>query len=177
MFKKIIRKHSEVPAAIAPALCLDLDGTIRRSKSGEYINGPDDIELYPGTEEIIWQYREQGYLIFGVSNQGGVAFGFKDQPANLAEIERTLALFKRNPFHSIQFSLHHQEGSLSPFNYRSLLRKPETGMLAVLEVEAWNNGYVVNWKNSLLVGDRPEDQECAALAGIQFRWAYEFFQR
>jgi len=61
---------------VKPALCLDFDGTIRRSKSGEtFINNAADIELMPGVEKLIWRYREMGYVILGISNQAGVAHG------------------------------------------------------------------------------------------------------
>jgi histidinol phosphatase-like enzyme len=58
--------------ALRPALCLDFDGTIRKSKSGTFIKDEKDIELMPGIEKIIWMYRNMGFLIIGISNQGGV---------------------------------------------------------------------------------------------------------
>lgn len=62
---------------LQPALCLDFDGTIRFSKRAEFINSPADICLFPGVEPVLWEYRGKGYLILGITNQGGVAFGFK----------------------------------------------------------------------------------------------------
>lgn len=39
---------------VSPALCLDFDGTIRRSKSGKtFIQNFKDIELMPNIENII----------------------------------------------------------------------------------------------------------------------------
>jgi D-glycero-D-manno-heptose 1,7-bisphosphate phosphatase len=64
-----------------------------------------------------------------------------------------------------------------PYNYRSLLRKPDIGMLALMEYELFDEGYIVDWDNSLFVGDRPEDQECAKRAGLSFHWAWDFFGR
>lgn len=43
--------------------------------------------------------------------------------------------------------------------------------------EAWRAGYIVDWNESLMVGDRPEDEECARLAHINFMWAWQFFSR
>ncbi len=166
-----------VPDKFMPALCLDLDGTIRHSKNGEFINTPDDVVLYNDVEKKIWSYRDQGYLIFGITNQGGVAYGYK-LPADVdEEIERTISLFNHNPFHIIKSCLHHPKGNTEPFNHRSLLRKPDIGMLVVCEVEAWEKGYVVDWGNSLFVGDREEDEQCAKNAGIAFQWAHIFFKR
>lgn len=168
-----------------PALCLDLDGTVRRSKRGEseFINGPDDVELYPGAEEKIWEYRDKGYLIFGLTNQGGVAYGYKTPDQVNAEIDAMFSLFQRSeqgmgPFHSLK-SCYHMEGEKAsfPYNRRSLLRKPEIGMLVLMEVEAFDGGFLVDWDASLFVGDRLEDQQCAINAQIPFQWAKDFFGR
>lgn len=166
-----------IPEQVRPALCLDLDGTVRYSKSGEFINRPEDVALFDDVEEKLWQYRNEGYLIFGITNQGGVAYGFKSPQNNDAEIEATCNLFKRNPFHVIKSCLHHPKGTQEPYNHRSLLRKPDIGMLVLCEVDAWEEDYIVNWDKSLFVGDRPEDEECARRAGIEFVWAWDFFGR
>ncbi len=175
MFNKIINKSEKVPAEVRPALCLDLDGTIRYSKSSKYIQHPEDIALFEGVEKKIWEYRDKEFLIFGVTNQGGVAFNYKSPERNLAEIAATKALFKNDPFHSIKYCYHIIEGTVFPYNYRSLLRKPFTGMLALLEVEAWNEGYIIDWDKSIFVGDNDVDRDCAANAGIHFEWADKFF--
>lgn len=155
---------------VKPALCLDFDGTIRRSKSGRtFIKNFQDIELMPNIEKLIWKYRNFGYLIFGISNQAGVAHGFKLPVEIEAEIDNTLKLFKENPFDIIKFCYHDKNGKIEPYNHRSLLRKPDIGMLALMEYEAFQNRFVVDWDKSLFVGDRPEDEECAKKAGITFR--------
>lgn len=162
---------------VMPALCLDLDGTIRYSKSGKFINQPADITLFEGVEAKLWEYRNNNFLIFGISNQGGVAFGIKSPEQEMAEIDTTLALFEQNPFHIVKCCWHHEKGKVFPFNYRSLGRKPDIGMLMECEFEAFNAGKVVDWDASLFVGDRPEDEECAKRARINFVWAWEFFER
>lgn len=167
----------QIPNKLTPALCLDLDGTIRYSKTGDFISSPDDIALYPGAEAKIWKYRDNGFLIFGVTNQGGVAYGFKTPADNDAEIEATIRLFERNPFHVIKACLHMVGGKVEPYNHRSLLRKPQIGMLALCEIDAWAQGYIVDWDHSLIVGDRPEDEHLARNASISFQWAWDFFGR
>lgn len=162
---------------VKPALCLDLDGTIRYSKSGDFIKALEDIALFDDVEVKLWEYRDNNYLIFGISNQGGVAYGIKPPQQDIDEIDVTLALFANNPFHIVKTCWHHEKGRMFPFNHRSLLRKPDIGMLVLCEFEAYNAGFVVDWNNSLFVGDRPEDQTCAARAGIAFQWAWQFFGR
>jgi len=154
---------------VKPALCLDFDGTIRRSASGQtFIKNHQDIELMPGIENLIWRYRNMGWLIFGITNQAGVAHGFKLPMEVELELETTIKLFKINPFHSVKSCYHDGKGKIAPYNHRSLGRKPDIGMLYMMESEAWEGGYVVDWDNSLFVGDRPEDEECAKRAGIKF---------
>lgn len=159
------------------ALCLDLDGTVRYSRNGTFIEKPDDIALFPDVEAKLWEYRDKDYLILGVSNQGGVAYGYKTPAQANAEVEVMCGLFQRDPFHIIKQCFHHEEGTVPPYNIRSLFRKPGTGMLALMEVELYEEGYIVDWDNSLFVGDRQEDEECARNAGIPFQWAERFFNR
>jgi D-glycero-D-manno-heptose 1,7-bisphosphate phosphatase len=160
-----------------PALFLDLDGTIRRSKSGDFISGPDDIVLFPEVEAKLWEYKDAGYLIFGVSNQGGIAFGYKTSDSVNAEMAATFALFTRNPFVEAVSCPYHPDGSISPWNRESMSRKPNTGLLALLENRAFFQGILLDYAASLFVGDRDEDEQCAAKAGIAFQWANAFFGR
>lgn len=164
--------------AFRPALCLDLDDTIRYARNGGFINKPDDIALFDDVEEKLWEYRDKGYLILGVSNQGGIAYGIKTMEQDLAEIEATMRLFKKSPFDMVRSCPFHPQGRIFPFNTRSLMRKPDIGMLVALEaamlVEA---NTMIDWENSLFVGDRTEDKECARNARIAFQWAWDFFGR
>lgn len=162
---------------VVPALCLDLDGTVRRSKSGKtFIDNFQDIELMPGIEKTIWRYREMGWLIFAISNQAGVAHGFRLTLEIENEMDATKKLFKENPFHLMKWCYHDGKGKIEPFNHRSLGRKPDIGMLYECEVESWKYGYIVDWDNSLFVGDRPEDEECAKRAGISFKHIESFLK-
>lgn len=160
---------------LIPALCLDWDGTIRRSKSGAtFIKNSKDIELMPGIEQLLWQYRNKGYLIIGISNQGGVAHGFKLPLEIEHERDATFALFEQNPFHIVKMCYHMADGKIEPYCHRSLLRKPNVGMLAVAEWEAFENGYMIDWDVSMFVGDRPEDETCAKNAAIRFMHIDQF---
>ena len=162
---------------IAPALCLDIDGTVRYSTAGDFIKKRSDIALYDGVEEMLWVYRGNGYVILGISNQGGLAFGIKTPEQENDEMAATLALFNRNPFDLIHACWHHTGGTISPLTVRSLCRKPDYGMLVACELEMAGRGVIIDWNRSLMVGDRPEDQQCALNAGVRFQWAAVFFNR
>lgn len=72
-------------------LFLDLDGTVRKTKSGFHsINDPYDQELIPGVENAIARYK--GWEIFGITNQGGVGAGFKTLNDCILEQAETMRL-------------------------------------------------------------------------------------
>lgn len=166
--------------AVQPAYIFDLDGTIRRSKSGaKFPAGVDDIELFPDVETKLWELRDQGGYIVAATNQGGVAYGFRTEAQVDAELDRTVNLFKKNPFYQIHATLTHPKGSVFPYNTVSLLRKPHYGMLVSAEISAWKNYVLIDWPKSVMVGDRLEDKQTAENAdvGITFQWAWDFFGR
>lgn len=157
-------------------LCLDLDGTVRRSKSGKpFIEGPDDIEIIPGVKERIVHYRNLSYNIYGVSNQAGVAHGFKTLDQVNAEMKATIRLLDL-PYISIVACPYDGKGKVPGYNWRSLCRKPDYGMLVMIEQELCKWKLAPDWDNSLFVGDRPEDEECAKSAGIPFMHIDEFLK-
>ncbi len=55
--------------------------------------------------------------------------------------------------------------------WQGLCRKPNPGMV---EIAIAQMSLKVDRKESLFVGDRPEDQACAAAAGIPFVWAADW---
>jgi len=170
-------KHLKCGFSVMAALVLDLDGTVRRTKSGKpFIENLDDIEIMPGVEKIIQRYRDFDYLILGVSNQAAVAHGFKTPDVVKAEIKKTMELFKNHTlFHHIAWCYFDAKGTVEPYNFRSLFRKPDYGILADIERTFYNEWQVIiDWDNSLFVGDRPEDEECAKKAGIPFRHINSF---
>lgn len=162
---------------VKPALFLDLDGTVRYSKNGEFINSPDDVAVYDGVLDKIMEYKDNGYLIFAITNQGGVAFGFKTILSHLAEVERMLELMGSDPFDLICSCFFHEKGTVAPYNMRSLRRKPQIGMLVDCEIHAHGLGIVLDYDNSLIVGDRPEDKQLAVNADVNFMYADNFFGR
>jgi histidinol phosphatase-like enzyme len=163
----------------APVLACDLDGTIRYNHEDpdDYIDGPETVAVYEGVEEKLWEYYREGYLIAGITNQGGVAFDFKTPEQVQAENHAMVKQFDRNPFIHIQSCLSHDDGEVSPYDRRSLLRKPNVGMLAILEEDLRGEGYLPNWDESIIVGDMQSDRELANRADVEFEFAHQFFER
>lgn len=163
---------------LRPTLLLNLDGTVRKSKSGHtFIQDAEDMEIYnPLVEEVVWQYKIRGFMIFGVTNQGGVAHGYKKLADILPESIATQKLFKRNPFDFIFYCAHDPKGNKVPFNTRSLLRKPYYGMAVQAELMAREHaGIILDWDNSVMIGDRPEDRDMAKAISVKYLHPDEAF--
>lgn len=162
-----------------PALVCDFDGTIRYSSDGEFINCPDDVCLYEGVIEKIWEYRNHGYLPVGLTNQGGVAHGYKTARDVANEIERMQEIcYERDqkwPFFAVHAALAMEDSQVSRFSRYSLDRKPRYGGLAILAHKVHNqHGMYIDWAESIMTGDKETDMECADEADIEFIWAEHF---
>lgn len=169
---------------LIPAVVLDLDGTIRYNKdyADGFIEGPESIAIFKDVAPVLKRYRDEGFILLGVTNQGGAAYGYKTEDQIKREIERTLdLLFDQigyNPFSMITYCPFMPGGNTPPYNVRSMLRKPSIGMLAVLEEMLWRKHQImVDWDKSVMVGDREEDCALATAAHIGWVPADVFFGR
>ena len=71
----------------------DLDGTLRKTKSGEtFINEPKDQILFDGVLDKLKALKALNYSIYGVSNQGGISAGHKTLESTIKEMRYTLKL-------------------------------------------------------------------------------------
>jgi len=167
-------------------LFLDLDGTVRRTKSGKtFISDPYDQELIPGVEEAIARYPD--WDIIGITNQGGVMAGHKSLEDCIKEQYQTLKLIPRmemilfctddgsSVYRATQKSLEYAVPTISK-NWRDYgnFRKPNTGMV---EFGLRHSSFLGCYTQSLMVGDRPEDERCALMSGVPFLWASDWLQR
>lgn len=159
-------------------LVVDINGTINRNKKGRpFIDKLEDIEIIPGTTEILSFFKDQNFLIVGCSNQGGVAFGYK----TIDDVQEEMRLTNEmcdNLFDHIFYCPFHEDGlqlvedepinETTKWSMRSLLRKPDIGMLIMVEASFYGNGVTIDWNSSIFLGDMWEDQECAKRAKIFF---------
>ena len=154
-------------------LLLDMDGTVREPASGEkFIQHPLDQKIMHGADIAIALADAQGWFIIGITNQGGVAAGKKSLRDCVEEQVYTIKLLP--VIHKIYFCPDFDGKELgcvyrtsytvfSPPGYSSF-RKPGAGM-----IEYAIDTHTVG--ECLFVGDRPEDEQAAASAGIKFLWA------
>ena len=163
------------PRAI-PLLCLDLDGTVRQGKDdalGRFVNGPDDVVVFPEAVEMMRRWKRGGGRIIAVSNQGGIALGHVTTKlvadAMMETYRQCECLFDKMCWCS-----HHPEAEDLEMS-RCWCRKPSPGLIieAAGDLAEFFGEYYPPYMG-LMVGDRPEDQECARLAGFDFQWAADW---
>ncbi|HYX13485.1 MAG TPA: HAD-IIIA family hydrolase [Nostoc sp.] len=170
-------------------LILDLDGTVRRPKSGaKFISDPLDQEIIPEAARAIAHYKSQGWLIVGATNQGGVAAGHKQLEDAITEQYQTLRLCPE--ITCIYFcpdyqGLHCWLCCINPeasspihtawgWEYSGTYRKPGAGMLnAAIKNHL---GFKSQEHQILFVGDRDEDKGAAESANVPFLWASDWWK-
>lgn len=164
-----------VPEKAVPVLYLDIDGTVRKGKEelGRFVNHSGDVEVFPEAVEMMRRWKAGGGRIIGVSNQGGVALGIVSVDKVAAAMMETHRQAGKL-FDKIAWCSHHPDAP-DPEMARCWCRKPSPGLVieAALDVAAKHGEYYPPYMG-LMVGDRPEDQECARLAGLDFQWAAEW---
>jgi HAD superfamily hydrolase (TIGR01662 family) len=144
------------------ALLLDYDGTLRESVGEK--NWPErisDVKILPGRKEVLQKYVDEGFKLFGVSNQSAIAKGLDEQIV-IDCFKKTNELLG----HDIEFMY-------CPHNIPPLkcyCRKPSVGIPAYFITK-----YKLNPKDCIFVGDMTTDKTCAARCGFQYQDAGKFF--
>ena len=145
------------------AIFLDRDGTISPDEFG-YIKDPEGYSLYPFTGEALRIMQAAGYLLFLVTNQGGIARGYitwEEMTSVHAKMQTLLADEKVNLDH-IYFSPYYVHGVVEPYNIQHEDRKPGLGMFKQARQDY---GFDVN--ESWMIGDRYTDVAFGKKAGLK----------
>jgi D-glycero-D-manno-heptose 1,7-bisphosphate phosphatase len=133
------------------AVFFDRDGTVTIEKN--YLDNPDDLELYGGVSHGIKLLNERGIKVVVVTNQSGVARGYFTEE-RLAEINECLIkLLKRDGafLDEIYYCPHHPD-----FGAACDCRKPKPGLL-----KRAAHDLKIDLGISYLVGDKLLDLELA----------------
>jgi HAD superfamily hydrolase (TIGR01662 family) len=146
------------------ALILDYDDTLRISKGEkQYPIKTSEIEILPNRRDKILEYKNNGYLILGVSNQSGVhknIFTLEDAHACFQHTNKLLDLEI-----DYQFCPHQ---STPPVCF---CRKPQSGNGVKLITK-----YMLNPKECIFVGDATTDKTFAKRIGFQYYHPDDFFK-
>lgn len=170
-------------------IVFDKDGTLIEPLSGEkFIQSPTDQKILPGAAEAVANFHQRGYKICIASNQGGVEAGYKLIDFAIVECRYALELFPQVDF--VLFAPNYKgDVCFQVFRDRTIeiqypsvsvpvyggceirksvrdfgsFRKPGAGMIN-LAIWHYNTLPSQTW----MVGDRPEDEQAAEAAGVQF---------
>lgn len=147
------------------AIILDYDGTLRTTISNDiYPTRTSDIRILPNRAEVLRRYRDNGYLLLGVSNQSGVDKGtFLKSTVDQCFVKTNELL---NLEIDYMYCPHHS------FPISCYCRKPMPG-LGVHFIEK----YKLDPKQCIMVGDMTSDKTFAARSGFSYQHPDQFFQR
>jgi len=147
-----------------PVLYCDIDGTIRWGKDelGRFVNTAEDVRVFDEVPDLLAGYKDLGWRIVGVTNQGGIGLGYMDEQTCLDALAETQKQ-SGNAFDKIIFCPHKPDEGCG-------CRKP--GIDMIMNARHWMfanyDGEAYPMEMALFVGDRPEDEDCANNAGIKF---------
>jgi histidinol-phosphate phosphatase family protein len=144
-----------------PAAFLDRDGVLIEDTG--YPHDPALVRWIAGAPEAVARLNLEGFLVFVVTNQSGVARGLYPgtqvevlhhwMSARLAEAGARVDAFEHCP--------HHPDAPLPAFRRACRRRKPAPGM-----IEDLLRDWPVERAGSFLIGDKPSDLAAAEAAGL-----------
>lgn len=156
-------------------LYLDLDGTVRKGydELGRFVNKKEDVEVFEGVPALLQKYKNDGWRIVGITNQGGVSLGhlsYGDMLEAVAETNSQTGFL----FDKILACIHHPEAKDPEFAI-CWCRKPRIGLVveAAMRLGQDHDEYYPPHL-ALFVGDREEDKQCAENANIKFMLAKDW---
>ena len=145
------------------AVFLDRDGV--SNVDNGYLFRIEEIEWVEGAKEAVGYLTKNGYEIFVVTNQSGIARGYYDH-----EDVHQLHEYMNNEFAKVggkvtefYYCPHHPtKGTIPEYSVECECRKPKPGMLLKAIKQ-----YDIDPNRSFLIGDKETDIEAAAAAGVQ----------
>ncbi len=149
---------TESPITISKAVFFDRDGTINSDEGHYYIYKTEDFIFNPGIIDGMKRLQDAGYLLFVITNQGGVAKGiYTEEDINKVHTYMCKELEKHGiQITQIYYCPHHESIKTC------ICRKPSPYMVNQA-VEEYN----IDKHSSWFIGDSSRDIECAEAAGIK----------
>lgn len=151
--------HTEAEKQILKkAVFFDRDGTINSDEGHYYIYKPEDFVFNPGVIEGMKKLRESGFLIFVITNQGGVAKGiYTREDVEKVHTRMCEELSQHGvDIDKIYYCPHHESIKTC------VCRKPSPYMVN-LAIDEFHIDKAQSW----FIGDSSKDVKCAEAAGIK----------
>lgn len=140
------------------AVFFDRDGTINSDEGHYYVYKPEDFTFNPGIIQGMKRLQDAGYMLFVVTNQGGVAKGiYTREDVEKVHAHMCAELYKHKvKIDKIYYCPHHESIKTC------VCRKPSPYMVN-LAIEEFH----LDKHHSYLIGDSSKDVKCAEEAGIK----------
>ncbi len=145
-----------------PAVFFDRDGVLNREV--HYLYKIEDFCWMDGAIEAIKHCNRQGWYVFVITNQSGIARGYYTE----ADVKRLhqwmneeLAKYDAH-IDDFFYCPHYTKGTVAEYSIDCDCRKPKIGM-----IKQAMQTHEIDMKNSVMIGDKPSDIECAENAGMQ----------
>lgn len=140
------------------AIFLDRDGVLIDNSKHYYIWKSDQLLLIDGVIENLKILLQKGFLLFIVSNQGGISRGLYTKDDILKLHAELIQTFKANDIEITEaaFCPHHPEIE------KCLCRKPDS-----LMIERLISKYKISKTDSYFIGDSKSDMDAAKKIGIR----------
>lgn len=140
------------------AVFFDRDGTINSDEGHYYIYKPEDFVFNPGVIEGMQKLKAAGYLLFVITNQGGIAKGiYTHEDVEKVHARMCEELSKQGVvIDKIYYCPHHESVKTC------VCRKPSPYMVN-LAIEEFH----IDKNKSWFVGDSSKDIKCAEAAGVK----------
>jgi D-glycero-D-manno-heptose 1,7-bisphosphate phosphatase len=138
------------------ALFIDRDGTINIEK--HYVYKKEDFVFMPGIFDLLKHFTDNGYLLFIITNQSGIARGFYSEEDYTKLTDWMLNEFELKGIKITKvYHCPHHPDITGPCN----CRKPKPGMI-LQAIEEFN----INPSASVLIGDKKSDILAGENAGL-----------
>jgi D-glycero-D-manno-heptose 1,7-bisphosphate phosphatase len=151
----------------------DIDGTLISSYMDSLDREYDRWKVLPGRRQRLNQLLAEGHQLGVVTNQAGVAFGYVTEDQVHAKLRKVLGSLNLPETTPIAVCFAHPKARSPQYRDPSEVsrRKPSGAMIREL-ISRYPDDAA---DGVLYIGDRPEDAEAAANAGVQFVPADTFF--
>lgn len=140
------------------AVFLDRDGVINSDEGHYYIYKIEDFKINEGVIPSLKNISEAGYILFIVTNQGGIAKGVYSEDDVKMVHDHLLSILEKENIHikQIYFCPHHE--SIAKCD----CRKPNPYF-----IKKAIRDYNIDPTKSYMIGDSPRDIQAAEAAGIK----------
>ena len=145
------------------ALFLDRDGVINVEK--DYLYKIEDFEYIDGIIELCQYYTSQGYLIFVVTNQSGIARGYYSENDFNILTNWMVEEFRKNDVNieKVYYCPHHPD-----ITGECKCRKPNPKMLLDARDE-----FNIDMTKSIIIGDKQRDIDAGIKAGLNETYLFD----